>query len=266
MAELIVENMRDGYVEICQRVLKEGHVVSPRGMKTREILPLTIHLLDPTDALPIGVGRKLNTAIASAEALQLIGGVSDPALMSRITTNFDRFKNGGSFDGAYGPRIRHQLPQMMKRLKSDRDSRQAIISIWDAAYDLFREDSLDYPCTLTFHFLIRDDRLVMHTHMRSNDVWWGLAHDAYQFAQLFLAVSNELNIEPGVYHHHVTSMHAYERDWPAIEELAPTGAIGVYQLGLLAGAQARARELLRGAQVGKTEQEWWHIRALSPYV
>jgi thymidylate synthase len=223
---MTVPNLRAGYVDVCRRVVLEGRSVRPRGLLTHELTDVTIEVLDPTDVLPIGVGRKLNPAIAAAEALQLIGGRSDPELMVRISKNFEQFMDGGRFWGAYGDRVRldsrgegddvHQAEIVVARLKRDPDSRQALIVLWRPELDLNFDGKHDYPCTTMLMFLIREGKLQLHVTMRSNDVWWGLAYDAFQFTQLQLTVAHSLGVQAGSYYHHAVSLHAYERDFPAI--------------------------------------------------
>ena len=55
--------------------------------------------------------------------------------------------------------------------------------------------------------------------MRSNDVWWGLPYDVFQFTQLQLTLARLLDVAPGEYTHMVGSLHAYERDADGIDAL-----------------------------------------------
>lgn len=218
MTTIHVGDMRHGYIDICRMVMSQGAVVKPRGMETRELLDVVIVLDEPRDALPLGINRKPNKAIAVVEALQLIGGIQTPELVCRIQPNFKQFLDGEAFHGSYGPRLRNQLPHTVQKLLDDRDTRQAVMTIWDPAFDN-GSTVKDLPCTTMLQFLIRDGRLILHTTMRSNDVWWGLAYDAFQFTQLQLAVANFMGIPAGPYHHHAVSLHAYERDFDSIEDL-----------------------------------------------
>lgn len=222
MAAIIeVENLRDGYTEICNAVINRGRAVSPRGMESLELEDVTMVIHDPHDPLPVGIGRALNPAIAVIEALQLIGGVAYPSLTCKIAPNMVQFMNGGSFTGAYGPRIAPQMSRAIDRLVADPDSRQAVVQMW-RPLDLF-EMTNDLPCTVFLQFTIRDDKLTMHTHMRSNDVWWGLAYDGFQFTQLQATVANVLGLGMGAYVHHVVSLHAYVRDFDKIASLEQSG-------------------------------------------
>lgn len=285
---MIVENLRDGYLELAQHVLRVGAKVSPRGYETREIQDFQFMLTDPTDALPLGVGRKPNLAIGAAEALQLCGGMSDPTMMVSIAKNFSRFLDGGVLHGAYGPRVRPQLPRVANRLVLDRDTRQAIIQVWDPLYDL--EDARDLPCTLGFGFRIRDDKLNMSAVMRSNDVWLGTAYDVFMFTQLQCTVANALGLEVGTYTHHAYSFHVYARDYDKVEALhayeahplrrdpyeplfKPSGfgfkfqgAPEEWDPGVMEYVMLRARQVHTGDWIAaETATERWYRDVLSPY-
>lgn len=155
--------VRLAYGAVCAAIRDHGaRGLEPRGQRIRELRAFTLIVEDPTtDAMPHGMGRNLSPAIGAAEALTLIGGVSDPALMARITPNFRRFMDGGNLAGAYGPRVRWQWPEVQRRLESDEHSRQAVVTIFDPAYDLYGE-ARDVPCTLTLQFFLRDAELELH--------------------------------------------------------------------------------------------------------
>lgn len=267
-----VPNLRDGYVDVARRVLHEGTATAPRGQRTYEILDAIVVVDDPTDALPVGVGRKLNAVIGYAEALQLIAGEARHDLLPRISPNFNQFRQeDGRFWGAYGDRIGTQMLAVERKLKQDRDSRQAVITLWDPRLDN-QDAKRDYPCTVMLQFLIRNDKLVMHTTMRSNDVWWGLAYDAFQFSQAQLTLAHALGLEAGPYHHHAVSLHVYERDVTGIERLhhpiehTPRDRLkGVGTNGYtMADRMVNARMLLNGdLPPGSTHTERVFHRALS---
>lgn len=214
-----VPDLNRSWLDIANDVGTRGGFVSPRGQRTREILGATIRVEDPTNVLPLAVSRNAHLPIAAAEALQLIGGVSHPELMCRIASKFPNFMDGGVFHGAYGPRVRPQIGSVIRRLSADKDTRQALLTIWDPAQDAHVDGLKDYPCTTVLHFMIRNDRLILHTTMRSNDVYWGLTYDAFQFTQLQLTIADALGIEAGPYYHHANSLHVYERDFAAIDSI-----------------------------------------------
>ena len=100
-----------------------------------------------------------------------------------------------------------QIDMVIQKLKSYKDTRQACISIYDAKE--WTDYAFDTPCTYAVQFTILHGRLDMCVTMRSNDLWYGFCNDQYCFSKLQKMISDELNIEPGVYYHFAHNMHLY---------------------------------------------------------
>lgn len=274
-----MRNMRHGYAGLLQMVREFGDPVTVRDQPTRELLDVVVRLDDPTDALPTGTNRRLKLPIGSVEALQLIAGQSWPNLQAKAGGEFmASLREGEVYHGGYGGRVRSQLTAVVDRLKADPQSRQALITIWDPLQDLFVPDSKDYPCTVMLQFLIRDDKLQLHTTMRSNDAWLGVAYDFFMFTQLQLTVANVLDLEPGPYFHHAVSFHMYDRDFEAStkvvvneeapDEYRPKGLFG----NTMYEAMGLARAILAGGEMPRWVNAWdrttissvgWHERAIA---
>jgi thymidylate synthase len=216
-----VANLRSGYTNIGRNLMRNGTTVWNARTKSniRELMGYSFTLEDPYDAAPTDVGRGFVPAIAAVEALQLVGGWSDPELTIAVAPNMAQFtEDDGTFHGAYGPRLREQIPRVIDRLERDLTTRQAMLVIFDPLKDWY-DGPKDLPCTITMQLLVRDGALHGFTYMRSNDFWWGLAYDAFQFTRLQITIAQHLGLDVGKYHHHVGSFHAYERDWDAIKAL-----------------------------------------------
>jgi len=155
-----------------------------------------------------------NPAFAVAEALWILSG-SDAPWIFKYNARLAQFTDGGRLKGAYGPRIRHwhgdvdQVNEVRQLLRKDRSSRRAAIQIFDPSID--HHEFKDVPCTLSYRFYFRDGRLDMHTTMRSQDVWLGLCYDLFTGTLLHELMSSWLDMDLGAYHHHVDSLHLYER-------------------------------------------------------
>lgn len=226
MRNFEINSMAEGYARIVQAVLKDGDEVSPRGQLTKELCDVTIQLNDPSDVLLDGANRRnYRPVIGVAEALQLLAGITDAPLMSRITKTFKNFQDGGALHGAYGPRLRFQIPRIIERIMQDSDTRQAVATIWDPMYDGAGDVELndyaprDLPCTVYLSFRIRNNQLTMKTHMRSNDAWLGLPYDVIMFTTLQQTVASVLGMEAGPYVHHADSFHLYERNFTDAEQV-----------------------------------------------
>lgn len=100
-----------------------------------------------------------------------------------------------------------QLDRVIDKLHADKNTRQAVISIYDGKeIDTYQYDT---PCTLSLHFQIVDDQLCMTVNMRSNDLWFGFCNDQYCFSKLQGLVAEELGIEVGWYYHFASNLHLY---------------------------------------------------------
>lgn len=212
MATLTARTGQRIYPDVVRHVVENGRRREPRGLETRDVGFTVIELETPCRALPTGCGRDLNPNIAAAEAIQLVGGFSRPDLLLEASINFAQFLDGDGFHGAYGSRIRYQGAQVVDKIEKDRDTRQAVITLWNPELDNL-EDMHDYPCTVALQFQVENHgQLCMNVFMRSSDVWLGLPYDMFQFSQLQFSIANALNMYVGWYRHTTLSLHIYEKD------------------------------------------------------
>lgn len=221
MVDKVIEvpDLVDGYVDVVNWVRSAGREVSPRGMKTIEVEDALILVNNPWATLPMGVGRGIVPGIGAVEALQLLGGVSTPETVIAVGPQFANYaEDSGLFHGAYGLRTRGQYDEVIRKLRHDPDSRQAVVTIWDPKLDNLPEKR-DYPCTVLHQFRIRDGRLNMSVYMRSNDAWLGLGYDGFQFTRVQIALASVLGVEVGTYAHHAGSLHLYEQHYDAVDKL-----------------------------------------------
>lgn len=121
--------------------------------------------------------------------------------------------------------IRYQygdLDDVVKLLASDGYTRQAYLPMW------FPEDtgggSKRAPCTIGYHFLMRDGKLDISYHIRSCDFVRHFRDDLYLTARLLLWVlqrTRELNpewkdVEPGRFNMQIGSLHVFRNDYPIL--------------------------------------------------
>lgn len=266
---------RDAVLQVCRQVLEFGRPVAPRGQQTLELSPVHIELRNPRDTLPDGINRtRLLPAIGAAEALQNIAGAAMPELMHRISKFFpkptSRWDEGVP---TYGERLGGQLDEAEGILRSDPDSREAVVSIWKAG-DIVGGQAHNL-CTVSLQFLIREGELDLFVTMRSNDAWYGLCYDLFQFAQLQNTMARCLAVPIGRYFHTAASMHLYERHWEAASALQQ-GLQNTSQrllgIGWESGqpwsvARARAHAILRSEhdELMLTPTERWYVEQLAPY-
>ncbi len=214
------------------RLTIDGEKVSPRGMDTRELLDVRLLLGDPRARLLYAPpGRVLNAAFAVAETVWILSGSDAPWIYEFNSQLRQYAEDDGILRGAYGPRMRcwdghvDQLAHALATLQGDPDSRRAVIQLYDPARDA--GGHRDVPCTLGYRFHLRQGRLHMATTMRSQDLWTGLPYDIFAATTLHELMAGWLGAELGDYHHHVDSLHLYERDLDkAVTVLQPDTAAG----------------------------------------
>jgi thymidylate synthase len=100
-----------------------------------------------------------------------------------------------------------QLDRIIDKLHADKNTRQALLSIYDGKE--IGTYQYDTPCTSSIHFQVVDDRLCMTVNMRSNDIWYGFCNDQYCFSKLQELVANELKLQVGWYYHFASNLHLY---------------------------------------------------------
>jgi len=126
-----------------------------------------------------------------------------------------------NFNTFYGPRILDQLPYVLKELKEHPDTRRAVISILDSQDLLLldKDESLEFPCCDSATFSIRDNKLNVHVHMRSQNMGQVLKLDMYLWGRFTCELATELNIEPGNFTSTVVSAHVFNKDMPYLNSL-----------------------------------------------
>ena len=100
-----------------------------------------------------------------------------------------------------------QLDYVIAKLRNEKDTRHAAISIYDCKEHKFYKK--DTPCTYAIQFTIYNDVLNMSVLMRSNDLWYGFCNDQYCFSMIQKLVADELNMLVGEYYHYAHNLHLY---------------------------------------------------------
>lgn len=129
-------------------------------------------------------------------------------------------KDGEKFDYTYSERINycHQLDNAIAALKDDIHSRRAMIMIFKP------EDTMEssgfatrIPCSIDYQFLIRNNKLMVLYHIRSNDYFKHFAIDIWLANALQEYIVEQLkdtypNLKVGSLNYYCGSFHAYNED------------------------------------------------------
>ncbi|MCY4583214.1 MAG: thymidylate synthase [Chloroflexi bacterium] len=198
---------------VITQTFSEGIDIEPTKGPAKELNGILLELTHPRARLS-RTETKGKPFSCLGELLWYLSQSRELAFISYYLPQYNHYAEDNSLYGAYGPRLfnwkgLNQVQQVLDLLKAKPDSRQAVIQLFDAA-DI-SEPHNDVPCTCTLQFMIRQGRLHLFTHMRSNDIMWGLPHDIFSFTMLQELFANDLQVELGTYKHMVGSLHLYRK-------------------------------------------------------
>lgn len=141
-----------------------------------------------------------------------------------ILNYFDEYKNcvddfHTEFNSNYGyyAYVEGGLDRCVEYLYNDKNSRQACFCINNN--NAMRLWSIDKLCTNTIQFFIRNNKLEMVVQMRSSNFLTLLPYDAFMFTVFYQHVYSALrrnaycNLQTGLIHMQVASLHLYEKDF-----------------------------------------------------
>lgn len=151
----------------------------------------------------------------------MISGSTDAAEAFKEYPNVARFTSKpkspdlpDNFNTFYGPRIVAQLPTIIKELQANPDSRRAVISIL-TAQDLElldKDETLEFPCCDSATLSIRDGKLNLHLHMRSQNMGQVIKLDMYLWGRFQTFLAKELGVELGFFMSSIVSAHVFTKD------------------------------------------------------
>ena len=183
----------------------------------------TVTLSRPYECVCFIDSRDANPFFHLMEALAMLVPVNSVEVLSFFASNMASFSdNGSDFNAFYGTRARvrwgDQINDVIRILKDDPNSRQAVVNLWDPM-DL-NKSTKDKACNLLMIFSVEDGYLHMTTFNRSNDAVWGFMTGAnmVHFPFFHAYVANSLGVKIGEWHHASANMHVYDwnEKWKAI--------------------------------------------------
>lgn len=170
--------------------------------------------------------RDANPFFHFMEAIWMLGGRDDvgfPAYYAKNLANYS--DDGDSFHGAYGQRWVHQfdvdqISAVIDMLKTDPETRRAVIAMWDPVDDLMA-NSKDLPCNTHIYFRNTQEGLTMTVCNRSNDMVWGmLGSNIVHFSILHEYIANAVGMGMGSLYQFTNNLHIY-KGWEDKYSLAP---------------------------------------------
>jgi thymidylate synthase len=198
-----------------ERLLRGKKRVTPTLGGTTEMTGVLLQLTNPRARLS-HTEKKGKVFSGLGELLWYLARSNKLDFIGYYLKKYSTFSEDGKTIGdAYGPRLfamrgEDQIQNVVRTLKQSRSSRRAVVQLFNAEDIAVRRKVA--PCTCTFQFMVRRDRLEMITCMRSNDAFIGLPHDVFAFTMIQELIARTMDLEMGPYKHFVGSLHLYDAD------------------------------------------------------
>jgi len=227
----IFDNLIEAQKEILRSLIEMGLRVHPETMQDRDVADdpdyATVELVNWTYAVT------QPTAQGNAELLDYLE-LSQAYYAQELTDRFsltplnpgfswqirhetwaEFLEEGNFFAYTYSARLNPYVQRVLDLLRAKPNTRQAILPVFDPSQDMENLGGLHrVPCSMYYHFFIRNQKLVMNYVMRSCDLLVHWPYDATLAIGMQLRFADELEIPIGRFFHHIDSLHIYAKDAP----------------------------------------------------
>lgn len=248
-----------GFLEAYKDVLG-GPTIYPRGTVCRERENAILQLSLIGSPLTSFKARKLNLRYAKEEfAWYVRADAFDRSIEQHASMWPKILQPDGSYFSNYGQYIfPEQFSFVVEELIRDPWTRRASIVLLKKEH-LFAENP-DVVCTYAMNFRIRDQKLNMTTHMRSNDIIFGMTNDVFCFhmvyRMVYSIVSAQVHVKPGTYTHVVDSLHVYQRHFDMIKTLVDEGMNGYEEIYVPWPTPNEALSAVHNRRIDAFQGEW----------
>lgn len=230
MNNFVIEarTFEDAFKAVNRKVIEfSDFVVESRIGKCHEIGSMIVRVQEP-NSFKFTDERinRINYDYAESFWQFMISGGTDAAEAFKEYPNVAKFIDKpksdvlpANFNTFYGPRIVAQLPALLKELKEKKNSRRVVFQILqeqDQAL-LDSDETLEYPCTDSVTYYIRNGKLYTHCHMRSQNCAIVMQLDFYLQGKLLHHIAELCGVEVGDYTHTMVSAHVFERDFDYVK-------------------------------------------------
>lgn len=159
--------------------------------------------------------RDSNPFFHLMEALAMLVDYNSVPFLSHFAKNMKEFSDDGlTYNAFYGTRARttfglDQLEEVVKTLKADPASRQAVVQMWNPM-DLIKQTK-DKACNMSMIFSVdHEEKLCLTTFNRSNDAIWGyFGANAVHLSIFQEYVAEQLDRDMGNWTHVSNNFHGY---------------------------------------------------------
>jgi thymidylate synthase len=223
----------EAWLHTISEIFAEGKPVEPQasiGANGRVSFEILCHTMAFDMKYPIVTMKPMTSWLyMAAEPMWVLAGENSLYFSQEIQTIQKPYSDDNKrLAGAYGPPFKSQLQYVVDLLNKDKNSRQAVMTIWRKR----PEPSKDIPCTVAIQWLIRDNQLNAIVTMRSSDVGMGLPYDMLTFTCMSAEIASLVGgVELGTCFITAGSRHIYTNQFAQLEDVLSKDADGGTELG-----------------------------------
>lgn len=208
----------EAWIKRLQTVAEKGAGREARGIKCYDLMNASTGF-NMNYPIVTSRERKIGYRFMAAEAWWILAGKNDVESIRPYAATIPNFSDDTvTFNGAYGPMVRDQLSYIAQTIANDRETRQAVMTIWRPN----PRPSKDIPCTVSIQWLLTERKGTYYLNcldnMRSSDIWLGWVYDVFNFTMIshylryLLAYAYDIEVEMGELWLNAGSQHLYERN------------------------------------------------------
>ncbi|CAM3250117.1 thymidylate synthase [Sporolactobacillus spathodeae] len=215
------------YLNLCRRVLEEGHEKSDRtGTGTISVFGHQMRF-NLQEGFPLMTTKKLHYKSIIYELLWFLKGDTNVAYLQehgvRIWNEWADEK--GELGPVYGHQWRSwtgrngktvdQIGRVIEQIQTNPDSRRLIVSAWNPSE--IDEMALP-PCHCLFQFYVNDGKLSCQLYQRSADIFLGVPFNIASYALLTYMIAHVTGLQVGDFVHTLGDAHIYLNHLPQVKE------------------------------------------------
>lgn len=232
----IYQSCREMYSEVKRDLHEMGTIVHPQtmqdkdvandaGFKTLELSPCDFTILDGRDRDDWlhALGKNLEWCVRDFNERTCALDDKEPVNPGeayKMRPEWQEFIHDGRFAYTYSERFgwllghgRTAIGQVLNELKTNPDTRQAVLPIFSTHPDLIRIGGrARVPCSLHYQFLRREGELRMIYAMRSTDFITHFPYDIWMALEMQSLFAKKLGLPPGRFTFFTGSLHIYAKD------------------------------------------------------
>jgi thymidylate synthase len=226
----IFQNFQEAYPEILRDIVKFGVLVKSKTQQdkdvshtdkwhSKELQCYSFGVIDTSDSLAQSKDPEW-CQLEIKERLNMEAPFVNPGTAYKKREYWDSYlyhnNHGDSrFPYTYNERIGPYLMDVINLLKSNPDTRQAIINLFIQSHDIKGVNGkFRIPCSIFYHFMYRQEKLDIIYTMRSCDYYEHFRNDCHLACELRNFIAEQCGMEPGKFFMNINSLHVYKKDAP----------------------------------------------------